>query len=247
MIDTIKIGSYLKELRIKSSYTQQVVADKLGLTPQAISKWERSESMPDITLLPELAQLYKISIEDILFAGAVDKIQPDKIPDLLNRFVDESIFAKILIEFQNAANIRDILIPPDIFMILSVRQKDEILKYLPDVEDYGDFINSIIHHLNINQRSYLMIRAAENGDYNVLENLIPLATRDVRTNIVTILLERREFNVLEEIILFLNREQKSIIIDYFLLHDLDTEIIEGFLPYFDRYQQKIIIEIIEQN
>ena len=57
------LAENLKKYRIKKNLTQEELADLLGLTPQSISKWERAESYPDITLLPALASIFETSID----------------------------------------------------------------------------------------------------------------------------------------------------------------------------------------
>ncbi len=46
--------------------TQEDVAEFLGITPQSVSKWERGESYPDITLLPALANIFETSVDLLL-------------------------------------------------------------------------------------------------------------------------------------------------------------------------------------
>ena len=48
----------LKKYRLQKELTQEDVADYLGITAQSVSKWERGESYPDITLLPALANIF---------------------------------------------------------------------------------------------------------------------------------------------------------------------------------------------
>ena len=60
------LAENLKKYRIKKNLTQEELADLLGLTPQSISKWERAESYPDITLLPALANVFETSIDLLL-------------------------------------------------------------------------------------------------------------------------------------------------------------------------------------
>lgn len=52
-------------LRKKNGYTQQVLVEKLGITFQAVSKWETYQSCPDITLLPVIAETFGISIDEL--------------------------------------------------------------------------------------------------------------------------------------------------------------------------------------
>lgn len=60
------IGEKLAEKRKAKNLTQDEVAEKLGVTPQAVSKWENNISCPDITLLPQIAKLYGTTIDEIL-------------------------------------------------------------------------------------------------------------------------------------------------------------------------------------
>ena len=57
------LSENLKKYRIMKNLTQEEVANFLGLTPQSISKWERGECYPDITLLPALANIFETSID----------------------------------------------------------------------------------------------------------------------------------------------------------------------------------------
>ena len=65
----------IKKYRIIKNYTQEDVAAYLGITPQSVSKWERGESYPDITLLPALANIFETSID--LLVG-MDNIRAEK-------------------------------------------------------------------------------------------------------------------------------------------------------------------------
>lgn len=65
------IAENLKSLRKKKNWTQEEMAEAVGVTPQSVSKWERGDTYPDITLLPALANLYKVSVDYII---GMDKI-----------------------------------------------------------------------------------------------------------------------------------------------------------------------------
>ena len=62
----IEIANRLVELRKKNGLSQEELADKLGLSRQAVSKWERAESSPDTDNLICLAKLYNVSLDDLL-------------------------------------------------------------------------------------------------------------------------------------------------------------------------------------
>ena len=60
------IGQKISMLRKDKGITQDGLAERLGVSPQAVSKWENDISCPDITLLPKLAQQLGITIDELL-------------------------------------------------------------------------------------------------------------------------------------------------------------------------------------
>ena len=61
---SILIAEKIKEYRRKNSMTQEEFGQIIGVSPQAISKWERGECYPDITFLPELAEILACDVSD---------------------------------------------------------------------------------------------------------------------------------------------------------------------------------------
>ncbi len=59
------IGKKLYELRKQSGYTQDYIAEKLGVSAQAVSKWENDIACPDIMTLPHIAELYGITVDEL--------------------------------------------------------------------------------------------------------------------------------------------------------------------------------------
>ena len=60
------LGSFLSALRRAQGLTQQDVADRLAVSNKAVSRWERDEAMPDITLLPAIADLFGVTVDELL-------------------------------------------------------------------------------------------------------------------------------------------------------------------------------------
>jgi len=68
------ISENIKTLRKAGNMTQDEVAEKLGVSPQSVSKWERDETFPDIALLPCIANLFQTSIDALI---GMDRINDD--------------------------------------------------------------------------------------------------------------------------------------------------------------------------
>lgn len=62
----IYFSEIFKQLRQERDLTQEALADYLGVSFQAVSKWERGESYPDIEILPEIAGYFGVSVDDLL-------------------------------------------------------------------------------------------------------------------------------------------------------------------------------------
>lgn len=77
VMSDLKIGENIKAKRRELDYTQEELANVLGVTKAAVSKWENSESYPDITLLPQIAQLFHITMDE--FFGYSLEYKPLKI------------------------------------------------------------------------------------------------------------------------------------------------------------------------
>jgi transcriptional regulator with XRE-family HTH domain len=68
-----KIGQFIKQIRQDNKLTQKELADKLGVTYQAVSKWENGKNVPDISILKEMSKMFNIDIDEILDGEKKDK------------------------------------------------------------------------------------------------------------------------------------------------------------------------------
>jgi len=71
MEQQVQLGALIRELRTERGLTQQQLADRLGITDKAVSKWERGVCYPDITLLRTLADALEVTVSELL-AGQRD-------------------------------------------------------------------------------------------------------------------------------------------------------------------------------
>ena len=88
---TVKIGEKIKLLRRKADVTQDKLAEYLGVTPQAVSRWESEAGYPDIEILPSIANFFNVSSDELLGIDiAKNKERIRKIGDLIHEKLRES-------------------------------------------------------------------------------------------------------------------------------------------------------------
>ena len=86
------MGAKIKILRLAASMTQEQLADRLGISPQAVSKWESGTNMPDIQILPDLSVIFGVSIDSLFDMTNEKKLE--RIENMLYsiRFLSEDDF-----------------------------------------------------------------------------------------------------------------------------------------------------------
>lgn len=76
------INDKIKDLRKKNKWTQEDLAERLNVSPQAVSRWETNSTFPDIELLPDIANIFEISVDELL--GVNDMLNNDRIGTLID-------------------------------------------------------------------------------------------------------------------------------------------------------------------
>ena len=61
-----KIGAFIAALRKERGLTQTALAEMLGISNRTVSKWENGDGLPDISLLPAIAQTFGITVDELL-------------------------------------------------------------------------------------------------------------------------------------------------------------------------------------
>ncbi len=86
----MEIGNQIRSLRQRHGITQEAMAKDLGITPQAVSKWERGVATPDIALLPDISAYFGVTIDE-LFALS-DETRMERIQNMLwdMRYLDQA-------------------------------------------------------------------------------------------------------------------------------------------------------------
>ena len=97
----IRIAENIKELRKQHSFTQEQLAEALGVTVGAVYKWESGQSVPEVKLIMELADLFEISV-DALLGYSRQNMNIETIIERIKQYVLEKDFDKAAIEAEKA-------------------------------------------------------------------------------------------------------------------------------------------------
>ena len=82
-MDIYKTGKFIAEKRKEQGLTQKALAEKVGVTDKAISKWERGLSYPDISLLLSLAECLNVTVTEILNGNSIEEMKMELSDDIL--------------------------------------------------------------------------------------------------------------------------------------------------------------------
>ena len=153
MFDMKQIGKKITDLRKANNMTQMELADKLGISFQAVSNWERGNTMPDISKLPELAEIFHISV-DTLLNGKAPLVEA-----VLNNTVEKYMEEGTVTEQEIA----------DTLPLLKPEQAEEIVDKV-DVSKFHD-ISSFLPFMDSDALAEIAIEYAEQGDS--VDELLP--------------------------------------------------------------------------
>ena len=81
----MNMGKQIRENRLRCNLTQEKLAETLGVTPQAVSKWESGTGFPDITLLPKLSSIFGVKIDELFDFSVNDQL--NRIENMLEKEV----------------------------------------------------------------------------------------------------------------------------------------------------------------
>ena len=175
-----KIGKFISELRKEKNLTQSDLAEQLGVSINAVSKWERGLSMMDISLLKPLSEILGISVSELLNGQRIDKVDDEIINDTItasaNIYVKRE--KKIIIKRMLILIIALIML---LFTILSIISEFNYGKVPFGSKAYMDFpnLNSIHMKINADKCMNLIIdKDIENLDKLVVSNRAYLLLED---------------------------------------------------------------------
>lgn len=173
MFDMKQIGKKITDLRKAHNMTQMELADKLGIIFQAVSNWERGSTMPDISKLPELAEIFHISVDELLNGKAplVEAVLNDTIDEYMedgNVTEQEIADALPLLKPEQAEEIlenADIASFTDLSIFLPYMDEESIGELAMAAVENGEDVSDLIFHMNSEDVGKVAIKALEKGMY----------------------------------------------------------------------------------
>lgn len=122
MIDSYEVGRKISSLRTINNLTQEDLAEKLHVTRQALSRWERGQAVPPVDIVVELGRIFNVSFDEILCLNESFEIDPNNIFKNHDR---QLIINKIILGELEVSI-------PDIFYQLSPLERINVLSKIKD-------------------------------------------------------------------------------------------------------------------
>lgn len=214
MFNMKKVGRKIALLRKEKDLTQMELADRLNISYQAVSNWERGETMPDISKLPEIALILNTSIDNILDDNATITI--------INNIVNEELSSEP-IDIEEFKSIAPILKPTQINKISNQISEtsniSDLIEYIPFVnKDIADkiakkcieneqiLLDELLPFISIECANNLVEKALElNYPISILLNALPFISKNVANKIAKKCSEKNDL-LLDELFPFISSD-----------------------------------------
>lgn len=124
------LGSFIRALRKQHQMTQAQLADRVGVTDKAVSKWERDISYPDIALFPRLADILGVTVNDLL-EECTDEAPPSRLRQIFEMSHDIRTPLHIILGCVDLARAHR-------------EDEDRLARYLEDISVCGEYLLAVI-------------------------------------------------------------------------------------------------------
>lgn len=228
MLDMKQFGRKISELRNSYNMTQMELADKMNVTFQAVSNWERGNSMPDISKLPELAEIFHVTIDELCSRSS--KILESAAKEELDGYLSENnVTAEELCDVAPVLKGSQIEKIAQKAVKLNLNKINELLPFLS-----RDIINQLVQKV-----------IEEEEDYVNIAEIFPFVDEDTLIKIAQKMMEQNKLT--SEILPFLPKEKLgSMAGDLYHKNGIDS--IVHIFPFLLRKDiEKIAVEEFERN
>ena len=152
-MNQIKIGRFIAERRKEQKLTQMQLAEKLGITDRAVSKWETGKSLPDASIMLELCGLLKITVNDLLSGEVVsmNKYNEKSEKNLLEMIKQKEQADKRLLSLEIVIGLMSVMFLFSMIFIAALIEMQGWLKVVLIVFGFVIFMIGILVALRIEQ------------------------------------------------------------------------------------------------
>ena len=137
-MDTIKIGKFIATCRKEKGITQANLADKIGVTDKAVSKWECGRSMPDASIFRTLCDELDISVSELM---AGEKMTDDN----TQRIMEDNLIELVRI-YDKIKHYKHVLIGIGLILLTYILRLDEGAS---SSSNFGSFISGVMLGLSV--------------------------------------------------------------------------------------------------
>ena len=218
MFDIKKFGAYISALRKKADLTQSQLAEKLHLTRQAVSKYERGLSFPDISILTMIAESFYVTLDNLIYAGEPNDAEA------------ELLLGGMAEEIDSVSNVEEII---NVVPLLNINQAtlekiaEKFLTKGIDISNVLEFSKS----LNEKDLSKLYQNATyDTVDEELLGKLIPVMNNNAKMNIIAQIFDGKlNYRVIEN--LLGNEEEGGFFTDSDIINQFEDAVILGAIDH----------------
>jgi len=203
LVDITAIGDILRSRRKALGLMQGDVAEHLGVSPQAVSKWERGENLPDMAFFPGISKLLQISIDEILHGA---QISPDADTDsfvYMTAAQKTRLIERILAQDDYAGALDDIL------PYCNAAHRGQIVGHILAAQDYA-LIEQVATYMSNEMKAQALARLLTHRRFDIIEDNMPAFTRKHRDLIVDFFTENHtDEDIIENFIPFFDNNQRE--------------------------------------
>ena len=233
-MDAYKIGQFIKQLRTERNLSQYQLADMIPITRQAVSKWERGVSVADSLTLIKLAEIFDVTVDELLTGERKNKDTSDKMKEVTLSMVDENISKGKKIKKIVIVNVIIVAVLALLFLAYYFFNSYNSMKFYRVSGKSENFLQDKGILVVTKQKIYFQSGKIECAD-------------DIKINELNLYLK----NGKKEYLIYSNNDSNFLIIDhfgynsYFKYNDIDKLIKKLYLEivYNDGKKEKIHLQI----
>ena len=238
MIDPRKTGAYISKLRREKDWTQLELAEKLHVTPQAVSRWETGDSFPDLGLMVELGKVFKVSVDNLL-NGETTPATHERSRWLSLRGAQppsKATTGEVLTELAQGQ-------PEKVAKMVAEGKAD-----LESVIEAGPLARPSTMDKVVEELQAAQNQTGFKFGMEQIAELAPFISQDLLSEIVDQIVDDKvDLHYLSELAPFLNRETLDGLVDRAVTGEMDGSILAELAPFLSRDKLDGLVEMVKEG